>query len=94
MNIKDEVNRLKSDLLSNAMRLTEKDRVTIEQYCNEYDLYLNSLEGSEQFHNQHGQVSPAVTVRNNCIKNMIALEKILPPLKMDSRMNSFRPKDF
>jgi len=79
--IKQNVELLKTDLLAKASRLTQKDRVTIQQYCNEYELYLNSLEDSKEFENKHGQVSPAISVRNQALKNMIALEKILPPLK-------------
>jgi len=92
--IKQRVELLRADLLAKASRLTQKDRVTIEQYCNEYELYLNSLHDSNEFENKHGQVAPAISVRNQALKNMIALEKILPPVKETTRDQYRQPKNF
>lgn len=55
------------------------EETVVEQYCNEYYLYLTAMKDLEggDYTNIHDQISPACTLRNQTIANMVKLEKLL-----------------
>ena len=89
-----KINQLRETLIKHSSyEVNTSFEFIVDQYCSEYEIYLQAMDQikDEGFENKHGQISPAMTARNQAIGNMAKLYKQLP-LRKDTPLPGPDPR--